>query len=766
MEETPPPLEAASNPTETPSLKHALSTTENHHVSPSIPPDSLHTENPDLPQEPIAKKVKLTEEFQERKKGVAPIAKEYLISISDLARAAEPPANGEPPDAPPKRVDYRDERPASRKKGKAQKANQNGPRTFGQWKDEIELCTTRMKSPEFSPLECPFGDKCRFEHNLRKYLKEGKRKDLTSFNGVCPVWEARGVCFVGWKCRFLASHMEERTTATGEKELVLTTNDKLVSTAGTGDNSRDIVNQVSGKQKNELMKRIIKTPKSDEYLKWMEKVSGELSVHFNSGSGEDQENVEKPVTAAPEEVKDDTHNGNVDGEAKDTKGDAAAKELKLENRAQYTEPPFLPSEKRRLYFGPETPVLAPLTTQGNLPFRRLCIDLGAQVTYSEMAMSQTILQGNTAEWALMKAHISETLPPKFTHKGSVVQGYDHSKDLRFGAQIAGNKPWQVMRSTEVISALCPHLRVIDLNCGCPIEMVFRKGSGAGLLDNHAKLEKMVRGMNVVSGEIPISVKIRMGTKDNKPTATKLAQRLLYGGVEAHELGQASSGVAAITLHGRSRAQRYTRSADWQYIAECATLIKQLNLTADSLADTIREVDARTQPNSGNSHVYFLGNGDCYSHEDYNSHITDAKVDSVMIARGALVKPWIFEEIEAQQYLDKSASERLSYVEKFVKYGLDTWGSDEIGIGHTRKFLLEWLCFAHRYVPVGLLEHLPPKLQDRPPAYFGRNELETLLASENYRDWIKISDMFLGPAHKDFRFEPKHQSNSYEIEAEG
>jgi tRNA-dihydrouridine synthase 3 len=136
-------------------------------------------------------------------------------------------------------------------------------------------------------------------------------------------------------------------------------------------------------------------------------------------------------------------------------------------------------------------------------------------------------------------------------------------------------------------------------------------------------------------------------------------------------------------------------------------------------------------------MYFIGNGDCYSHVDYLDHIQNAGVDSVMVARGALIKPWIFEEIEKGQYIDKSASERLGYVEKFVRYGLEAWGSDEVGVGQTRRFLLEWLSFAHRYVPVGILAHLPPSLQDRPPAYRGRSDLETLLASDNYLDWIRI-----------------------------
>jgi tRNA-dihydrouridine synthase 3 len=146
------------------------------------------------------------------------------------------------------------------------------------------------------------------------------------------------------------------------------------------------------------------------------------------------------------------------------------------------------------------------------------------------------------------------------------------------------------------------------------------------------------------------------------------------------------------------------------------------------------------------HVYFIGNGDCYSHVDYYNHIENAKVDSVMVARGALVKPWIFEEIEKGQYLDKSASERLTYVEKFAKYGLQTWGSDELGIGTTRRFLMEWLSFAHRYVPIGLLEHLPPNIQDRPPRFHGRNDLETLMASDNYKDWTKITYVENAPSY--------------------
>ena len=637
---------------------------------------------------------------------------------------------------------------ADRGKKRDKSQGMNTKRNFGASKDEVGLCSSRSNSSEFSPTECRFGDTCKFEHDLRKYLKDWKREDLTTFGGVCPIWQMKGKCDAGWKCRFVGSHMGERETEDGKKELFLLNNSASVDSTVQCISENGMVNEISAQAKIDLFKRKIQTPKADSFAKYLE-ASGkekEHEAHLRQLTKDHQEEISENSTKREEEEE-------MRREAKD-------------NRARYTEPPFLPSEKRKIYFGPETPVLAPLTTQGNLPFRRLCVNLGAQVTYSEMAMSLPLLQGQKSEWALMRAHESEAQPPLYNSSTSVVAGYDNSKDFKFGAQIAANKPWQAFKATEILTQLCPHLRVVDLNCGCPIDLVYRTGAGSALLDSQSKLEKILRGMNAVSGEVPVTVKIRMGTKDNRPTALKLVDRLTYGSQGALELGDGPCGVAAITLHGRSRQQRYTKSADWEYISDCATLIKEYNEQGDQLADTVREADAQSQPAAEGGKVYFLGNGDCYSHADYNAHLNHANVDSVMIARGALIKPWIFEEIEQGQYIDKSASERLALVEQYARYGLETWGSDEVGVGTTRRFLLEWLSFAYRYVPVGIMEHLPPRLQDRPPAWRGRNELETLLGSDNYLDWIKISEMFLGPAHRDFKFKPKHKSNSYEIEAEG
>lgn len=712
----------------------------------------------------------------ERQKGVAPIKAEFLVypqgsrdnrvvQVAHDDDAAEGAAHEPSKDA-------RDQW----KKGKKDKPQgMNTGRDFGTSKDEVGLCSSRISSPEFSPEDCRFGEKCRFEHDIRKYLENYKREDLTTFGGVCPIWDAKGSCDRGWTCRFVGSHMNERKTDDGREELVLLRKESSMEEAVAG---REVsidgtVNEISPQKKNELMKRKIETPKADEFSSWIDINGKELEAQVRHDAKVRRGEVDSD-SRRESELKPDSEK-KVDAA---TNGDAI--EAIHDNSAKYTEPPLLPSEKRRLYFGPETPVLAPLTTQGNLPFRRLCVGLGAQVTYSEMAMSLPLIQGQKSEWALMRAHASEALPPAHSpalpSSTEIVQthGYDNSTDLKFGAQIAANKPWQALKATEILTTLCPSLRVVDLNCGCPIDLVYRQGAGSALLDSQGKLEKILRGMNAVSGSVPVSVKIRMGTKDSKPSALKLVDRLVHGSADSIEMGQGPCGVAAITLHGRSRQQRYTKNADWSYIADCAALIADYNKRSDSLADTIREPDPRDMANtastsstgSSNAKVYFLGNGDCYSHTDYFSHLTATSCHSIMLARGALIKPWLFEEIAAGQYLDKTATERLALVERYAKFGLETWGSDERGVGTTRRFLLEWLSFAYRYVPVGILEHLPPSLQDRPPAWRGRNELETLLGSGNYKDWIKISEMFLGPAHRDFRFLPKHKSNSYEIEAEG
>ena len=141
----------------------------------------------------------------------------------------------------------------------------------------------------------------------------------------------------------------------------------------------------------------------------------------------------------------------------------------------------------------------------------------------------------------------------------------------------------------------------------------------------------------------------------------------------------------------------------------------------------------------------------------------------MIARGALIKPWIFTEIKESRHWDISSRERLDIIRQYASFGLDHWGSDTQGVNVTRRYLCDALSFQHRYIPLGLLEVLPGQMNDRPPPFHGRDELETLLASPDAADWVKLSELFLGKAPESFVYLPKHKSNSYgadESEAQG
>ena len=139
------------------------------------------------------------------------------------------------------------------------------------------------------------------------------------------------------------------------------------------------------------------------------------------------------------------------------------------------------------------------------------------------------------------------------------------------------------------------------------------------------------------------------------------------------------------------------------------------------------------------------------------------------------QPWIFTEIKERRDWDISSRERLDGIGKLASYMVEHFGADTQGIETSRRFLCEALSWQQRYVPVGLLERLPAQLNHRPMPFRGRDELETLLASDNSADWVKIcaslidaskltrtAEMFLGPAADTFHFTPKHKCVSMSL----
>ncbi|XP_013200602.1 tRNA-dihydrouridine(47) synthase [NAD(P)(+)]-like [Amyelois transitella] len=581
--------------------------------------------------------------------GVCAIKKEFVIEREDKIGKAEAASSNH---LEKRKLDYIDQEDNESKKArtgnievridKNKKRGQNKarPKTFNE-SQENKPCPSIIdvkSSEETKP--CQYSN-CKFIHNSLDYLKN-KPKDIGE---QCHVFNKRGRCPRGIACRFGSNHI----TAEGFN-LVNENKFKLWKD--------DVRNTLQSSLQLPLQKKKYDLSFAEKLVKLM-----------------DTRN--KTPTESEELLQPAGNSGAITDEDI----------IKL-----------LPKEKKAIDWKDKL-YLSPLTTVGNLPFRRICKEFGVDITCGEMALCESLLKGTTQEWALVKRHESEDL---------------------FGVQICGNNAYIITKVAQLLQENT-ELDFIDLNLGCPIDLIYKKGGGSGMMHRLASLQASVTCASKLLS-IPFTIKMRTGVYQDK----KIAHTLIPKVVEA--------GASLITLHGRSREARYTRSADWEYIETCAKAATPCPV---------------------------FGNGDILCYDDYVQRREMAPtVQGVMIGRGALIKPWIFTEIKEQKLWDISSAERFDILRKYTNYGLEHWGSDMRGVENTRRFLLEWLSFLYRYVPVGLLERPPQKINERPPSYFGRDDMETLMASNNCADWIKISEMLLGPVPEGFVFLPKHKANSY------
>lgn len=675
-------------------------------------------------------------------KGVAHLKPQYIVvaetpssSVSNEIFNDEETASADRFDSMGGSTDSTNTRRAKKqKKKRGQNKNRDNRQVKETHQNQYVLCPKLLQGQDVS--NCPFGEKCRFNHDVTLYLehKSDEIKCETLYPKVfssyysasqgqpaiklgCPIYNSLGYCPMGYKCRFLSYHMDPETKSILKNEQDIA--DKHNENIPLYEVNKEI-NHITYDQKTELIKRRFPFTKSNHILEIIDSMQQEnrdimpnkpVETNNNNNKEEEEETEQTEATAKPPQV--------IQRELELQAHRERQKEIYL----KYKDTRYFSTEKRQLDFKAKK-ILSPLTTVGNLPFRRLMKKYGCDITYSEMALGVPLIQGTNSEWALPKAHISE-------------QG-------GFGVQVACSKVWQASKAAETLATYCPEgINEINLNSGCPIDLLYRQGAGSALLDNPARLIRCLNGMNYVSGEIPVTVKIRTGTKDSSPMAELLVKRLVQ-----------ETDVAAITLHGRSRQQRYTKLADWDYIGKVAKTLRE--------EETLYQESATAKDTHGRpGNIQFVGNGDVNNWEDWY-HYRDSipEMDSIMVARGALIKPWIWEEIDAQQYLDKSSSERMDILADFSRYAMEHWGTDEYGIAQCRRYFCDFMSFFHRYVPMGICERYPVKLNERPPQWKGRDEIETMLGSLDSNDWIKLSEKFLGPVEANFNFTPKHKSNSY------
>jgi tRNA-dihydrouridine synthase 3 len=311
--------------------------------------------------------------------------------------------------------------------------------------------------------------------------------------------------------------------------------------------------------------------------------------------------------------------------------------------------------------------LAPLTFGGNLPFRRLCVEFGAEVTVGEMAVVYKLLRDRNSEFALLRSHPDEPL---------------------FGVQLAERKPDALAEGARIAAAR--GARFVDLNCGCPIDAIARHGLGASLLKKPGRLARLVEAM-AKAVPVPVTVKLRTGWREGKENVAEVARAC------------EEAGASAITIHGRTREQRYSKAADWDLIGRVAA--------------------ERAVP--------VVGNGDILTHYEARQRMARSGVTSVMLARGALIKPWLFREIREGRSWLPTPEERFAVIWRFVELLREHFRDDERGRRRALGFLPWHLNFFCRYRPLPEAEFEErsrehPLLQSRLPLSEAFSPLERLL----------------------------------------
>ena len=272
---------------------------------------------------------------------------------------------------------------------------------------------------------------------------------------------------------------------------------------------------------------------------------------------------------------------------------------------------------------PKKPLfLAPMEDVTDSPFRQICREKGADIVFTEFISSEALIRDS--EIALHKMSFDESERP-------------------FGVQIFGGREEAMHGAAKV--ALNNNPDVVDINFGCPVYKVVNKGAGAACLKDLDMMERMAGTVVDAVTDRPVTVKTRLGWDDDTIKIQEVALMLQ------------KLGVKALTVHARTRCQKYKGDARWEWL-------KKLK-------------------NTPGLEIPIIGNGDVTSPELAKKMFDETGVDGVMIGRGAIGNPWIFEQsrhyLETGELLPEPTLEeklnvcaeqlRKSVVQQGEKYGV-------------------------------------------------------------------------------------------------
>ena len=259
--------------------------------------------------------------------------------------------------------------------------------------------------------------------------------------------------------------------------------------------------------------------------------------------------------------------------------------------------------------------LSPMDDITDMPFRQLCKEFGADLLITEFIASEAL--NRDAEKSLRKMRFSPEQRP-------------------LGIQIFGADEDELLRCLEIVEQAEPDF--IDINWGCPVRKVAGKGAGSGILQDIPKMLRITASI-VKKAHLPVTVKTRLGYSADSMMVTDFAEALQ------------DTGIAALSIHGRTKTQMYSGEADWRLIGEVK--------------------------NNPRMHIPIFGNGDITT----ASQAVDSKkrygVDGILIGRGAIGNPWIFEQCQrlfhGEQEREVSVGERVDVCRRHLRMAVEFKG---------------------------------------------------------------------------------------------
>lgn len=276
--------------------------------------------------------------------------------------------------------------------------------------------------------------------------------------------------------------------------------------------------------------------------------------------------------------------------------------------------------------------LAPMEDVTYKSFRWMCKKFGADVMYTEFVSSEALVRDI-----------------KKTKQKMVLYDFDRPVAI----QIYGHNIDSMIRAAQVAEEAGPDF--IDINFGCPVKKIIRHGAGAAMLNDLPKMQKMAAEI-VKAVRLPVTAKTRLGWDETHKPVLEAALRLQ------------DAGIAALAIHGRTREQMYAGKADWTLIGEVK--------------------------NHPRIFIPIIGNGDINSAESAKHFLDQTGVDALMIGRGAIGRPWLFNEVK--YYLETGnklplpkVPEVVEVLKEQIKMNLD-WKDDErAGIKMMRRHFAKY-----------------------------------------------------------------------------